>query len=262
MKAASGRGENLMGWKFAVHSIAWGNQPLEAILKDAKRAGYSGIELFQHPDELGGAEVIERAFTESGITLVGVAAGSFDERCRLVRDIAILRGVALDDPSLPYVYCDEWRESDRRFAQAVEEGFTIALHPHMFKPVQTLQEAEEILKSHPSVRFLPDTAHLQIAGDVPAAAIDSHASRLIGVHLKSWREDVGRSYQFYARGFCGLGEGDVDLEGVLDAMLRNNFTGWLVVEHDSTTNPLESATRSVAWLKKRLSSDPSTGGVR
>ncbi len=241
-----------MAWNFAVHSISWGNQPLEIILRDAELAGYSGVELFQHPDELGGAKAILRAFDNSNLRLIGIAAGSFDDRCRLVREIALVRNVSLDDLSLPYVYCDEWRETDARFTQALNDGFTIGLHPHMYKPVQTLHEAEQILAKHSKLRFLPDTAHLRVAGDDPAKAIEIQSARLIGVHLKSWREDVGRSYQFYARGFCELDEGDIDLEGVLDVILRKNFTGWLVVEQDSTTNPRESAERSLNWLKDRL----------
>jgi len=32
--------------------------------------------------------------------------------------------------------------------------------------------------------------------------------------------------------FCALGEGDVDLDGVLKELERLNFEGWLVVEQD------------------------------
>lgn len=239
-----------MTWKFAVHTISWGDRPLEEILRDAGNAGYAGVELFQHPSELGGVESIVEAFDRSDVQLVGVAAGSFAERCHLVRQIAGLRGVTLDDPSLPYIYCDEWRDEDSQFKDAVSEGLRIGLHPHMYKPVQTFQEAAAILKANPKVGFLPDTAHLMVAGESPASVIKELAAFLVGVHLKSWREDVGRSYHFYARGFCELGEGDVNVEAVLDVLNEASFHGWLIVELDSTSQPMESAKRSLEWLRK------------
>lgn len=242
-----------MSWKFAVHSIAWKRRPLDEILREIKSAGYSGVELFQHPKELGGARAIVEAFAKSGLHLVGIATGSFGERCNLVREIASIRAVPVDDPTLPYIYVDEWRDDDHRFTDALDEGLRLGLHPHMYKPVQTMHEAERILNANPRLGFLPDTAHLQIAGDDPADAIRKYASRLVAVHLKAWREDVGRSYHFYARGFCELGEGNVDLvERTLDALLKVRFAGWLVVEQDLTTHPAASAVRSLEWLTRRL----------
>jgi inosose dehydratase len=36
--------------------------------------------------------------------------------------------------------------------------------------------------------------------------------------------------------FCRLGEGDLDVDGVLDAM-RDTYDGWLVVEQDVLPDP-------------------------
>ena len=237
-----------MIWKYAVHTISWGSESLDTIVREVKAAGYAGAELFQHPQELGGAGAIERAFRTHGVALVGIAAGSFHERCRLVGEIAAIRGVPLSDPNLPYVYCDEWRE-EASFKEAVAAGLRVALHPHMYRPVQNLQEAELFLANNPALLFLPDTAHLQVAGHDPALAIRRFAGRLAAVHLKSWREDVGRSFHFYARGFCELGRGDVDVYAVLEELCRQMFAGWLVVELDSTSTPLRSAESSLAWLR-------------
>jgi hypothetical protein len=67
---------------------------------------------------------------------------------------------------------------------------------------------------------------------------------------------VGRSYHFYARGFCELGEGDVDLESVLTSIDALDLFSpikaedrWLVVEQGSTADPLTSAKRSYTWLQ-------------
>lgn len=243
-----------MPLRFAVQSITWGRASLGSMLDEIRAAGYEGVELFQNPQTLGGASVIEKAFHDSGLQLVGVASGSFDERCRLVREWAEIRNLSVSHPSVPYVYVDEWRDSDLRFVDRLNEGFRIGLHPHMYKPVQTVQEAKSLLKEHKKLGFIPDTAHLQIAGDDPAAAIRDPelSARLTAIHLKDWNDDVGRSFQFYARGFCELGEGDVPLQPVLQEILDSQFSGWLVVEQDSSTAPRESAALSLEWLKATL----------
>ena len=160
-----------MSWKYAVHTISWGNKPLEKIVGEVAKAGYAGAELFQHPGRIGGVEAVVEEFDKHNVHLVGVAFGAFLERCDFVRRMAAIRNVSLDDPSLPYVYCDEWREEIPHFKAAASEGFKIALHPHMFKPVQNVDEAQRILDANPSVLALPDTAHLQVAGNDPVKAI-------------------------------------------------------------------------------------------
>src|SRR5437868_770590 len=122
-------------WKVAVQSIAWGYRPLEEIFSQVREAGFGGIELFQHPKEVGGALAVENGCRAHGLELIGVTCGSFVERCQLVRDIAKLRHVHPSYPTLPYVYVDEWREDNPLFPQTVEEGIRVAIHPHMYKPV-------------------------------------------------------------------------------------------------------------------------------
>ena len=60
------------------------------------------------------------------------------------------------------------------------------------------------------------------------------------------------------RAFCRLGEGDVDVEGVLDALQGSGYSGWLVVEQDVVPDPawpLEHAAADQvanrAFLKQR-----------
>ncbi|MBL8892614.1 MAG: sugar phosphate isomerase/epimerase [Planctomycetaceae bacterium] len=238
-----------MNWKCAVHTISWANYSFDRILRDVANAGYEGIELFQHPSECGGPEEIIRLCKLYEVTLVGIAGGSFQERCQLVRDIAKITDTSLEDRSLPYVYCDEWRDEKAMFRDAVNSGIRVAIHPHMFKPVQNVQEFRDILSKYPQVLFLPDTAHLTIAGNNPVEAIKEYFKNLAAVHLKSWRADVGRSYQFYARGFCELGHGDVEVKAVLSELSARGFQGWVVVEQDSSSQPCESAIRSRQWLE-------------
>jgi|694.fasta_scaffold51022_6 inosose dehydratase len=237
---------------FAVHSIPWGRDTsVEKIAEDAKKAGYTGVELFQHPYRtLYGPQRVADVFQLHGLTLVGMCGGGLVDRIRFVDEYTRVLDANPNDTRIPYVYLDEWREAE--CVEAMDRGVKLALHPHMFKTVQTLAEAEAYLKNYPRLKFLPDTAHLTIAGDDPFRAISNNSNRLAAIHIKDWRRDVGRSYQFYARGFCCLGEGDIDFTKILAWCHR--FSGWLVVEMDFAAEPLESTKQSLDWLLHNMPS--------
>ena len=284
--------------KLGIHTIAWGeSREFSAILEDVRAAGFAGIELFQHPDhlELAGpgnwAERLDRSLINEArgrapISLVGVCFGAFEERRRFVNDLAKAREKAkkdsaeakkdsaeakdsaevdasaalLDDP-LPYLYTDEWGDEEKA---AVEEGLRVAVHPHMFQQIQTMQEVDEILDKHSSCLFLPDAAHLYIAGNDPAESIykvlkstehrEKKFCRIAAVHLKDWNANAGRSYQFYARGLCALGKGEVPLERVIEKLVIGRYDGWLIVEQDRARNPRQTAQEEMDWLKAKLPS--------
>ncbi len=120
----------------------------------------------------------------------------------------------------------------------------------MFRSVQTLQDARKYLGEYSWLEFLPDTAHLEIAGESAIGVISEFFSRLAAVHLKDWTPEFGRSYQFYGRGFTELGEGEVELAQVMELLREKAFNGWLVVEKDTCLNPLQSARNAREWLRR------------
>jgi hypothetical protein len=100
------------------------------------------------------------------------------------------------------------------------------------------------------LKFLPDTAHLHIAGEDPAEAIRRARGRLAGIHLKEWTGDFGRSYHRYARGFVELGRGEVDLEACVKAIRETQYDGWLIIEQDSVgVDMVDSLQKSADWLR-------------
>jgi sugar phosphate isomerase/epimerase len=234
------------------------------MLGEAKDAGYDGVELMQDPKVLGDPELLFGQLKDHRLALVGIAGGSLEERIEYARTMKSLAESDLDSQGLgwgmqlyrnarplvlPYVYVDDWR--DQRHAHLLKHGdVVLALHTHMFKPVQTAEEAAKVLDAHPEMRFLPDTAHLEVAGDDPVLVIENNFSRLAAVHLKDWTAEFGRSLQFYARGFVGLGEGTAPVKQVVEMLLRRNYQGWLLVEQDTAANPLASAKKSRQWLSE------------
>ncbi|MCA8994383.1 MAG: sugar phosphate isomerase/epimerase, partial [Planctomycetaceae bacterium] len=222
-----------------------------------RAAGYAGVELFQDCTQgaFGTPQQILDQFNAESMHLIGISCGSLQERINFVTQYAACMKLAPSDYGVPYVYLDDWNESICR--AALEKGIRLALHPHMYRPVQTLQEAKKRLQQYDfmhykSMEFMPDTAHLTIAGDDPEAAVYDHFLRIRAIHVKDWNSNVGRSYQFYASGFCPLGTGGVKVKETLDVLWKRSFSGWLVIEHDTSPQPDKDISLSMQWLRENL----------
>lgn len=251
--------------RIAVQSLLWGTDPndLETVFREAHDAGYDGVEVAIHPARLREVDLVGMLL-RNRLALMGISRGSINEKIEFVQWFRSLlnerfigmnfadRRILEPGPEHPYVYLDE--ADDLEFA-STHSDVTFALHPHMFKSVQTMREADVYLGRHSELKFLPDTAHLRIAGDDPEEAVRKYYDRLVGVHVKDWNAEYGRSYQFYARGFVDLGEGDCakDVLSVVNWLKTKSYQGWLVVEKDrATRSALEDARKNREWLRTAL----------
>jgi inosose dehydratase len=162
-------------------------------------------------------------------------------------------GRAHDDPSL---MLDEaaWT----RFAESMKRvtglcrarGYEPTFHHHGASHVETPQEIEAMLE-RTDVGLCLDTGHLVIGGGDPIKAARAWAARINQLHLKDVRRAVvdrvvarkGVMIDFWREGaFCPLGEGDLDIDGILGAL--QGFSGWLVVEQDMLPRPGDPPDRS------------------
>lgn len=248
-----------------IQSISWGQHvDLGRMLREIKEAGYTGVEFYQHPVELGPVDQLHRTLNGLGIRCIGIAGGSLHEKIDFVRKYTTAQRVILvqsltaktgprpqpyvtADP--PYIYMDSW---EGKFADdALRIGMTLALHPHMFKQIQTIADVDNYLGKHSGLRLLPDTAHLTVAGEDIVSVIDRHYGMIEAIHLKDWTAEYGRAYQFYGRGFVELGKGDVALEDVIGYLKKRTYKKWIVVELDAPLDPVRSAVVSRQWLLER-----------
>lgn len=232
--------------EIGIQSILWGKTPdLRAMLSTISRLGYRGVEIAQHPAylvaNLGSPQKFSEVLSEYGLTFLGISSGTLDERVEFARQV-----------TPKYIYVENWgRDEEHRFAS--ERNLLFALHTHMFKPVQTLEEAKQRLEEFPRLRFLPDTAHLTVAGEDIFEVLKWGLEKAPAVHLKDWISDYGRSYHFYSEGFVPLGEGSVDLDGAIRFLKQVRYTGWIVVEQDNwARDPEEDARKNLTWLRSRL----------
>ncbi|PZG16256.1 TIM barrel protein [Nonomuraea aridisoli] len=145
-------------------------------------------------------------------------------------------------PGLP---ASEWPGYAARVQEAVDRcrqrGFDPVFHHHLGTYVETPDEVERLLELT-DVQLCLDTGHLLLAGGDPVTALRAWAGRIGHVHVKDGdtkilaqalaegvdlRELMGRG------GFAPLGQGELDLPGVVRTLDEIDYSGWVIVEQDT-----------------------------
>lgn len=258
----------LPGMRLGIGTVFWGRRidDLDYALKLFAACGYQGVEFAQHHSQLFVREgktarpiklkeLLDRLRFHN-LELIGLVAGSLRQRREF-----------LESHRSAYLYLDHWPKPkvDPGFHEEVrvclDEGFTIALHPHWLMPIHRVRQVHEIIHALAArsnqVRLLLDVAHSLIAEDDPVKVIqDPDLFPLLhAVHLKDWRPDFGRWSHRYSHGFCSLGEGIVPLETVMQELHQRKFAGWVVYEKDHFSYRRDETVLSGArWMAKRGSS--------
>ncbi len=146
-----------------------------------------------------------------------------------------------------------------------EEGLGTALHPHWGMVIERAAHIDRFLTDC-DVDMCLDTGHVFIGGADPASIARDAASRVSHVHLK----DVDGEYAEMIRAgeipfrqgtidgmFTALGQGAVDIAGVIRHLEAGGFTGWYVLEQDKVLDeepepgqgPIADAIASVEFLQ-------------
>lgn len=224
-------------------------------------AGFSGIEIFDgnllESDET--RTRLLQLLDTSSLALVGVYSGGHfiypdaheDELARFDRSIAVaaecgarhfvlgggaVRATGRRDED--YVVMAELLDEVADRASAA--GLIPTYHPHLGSLAETPDQIDALLEAS-SIRLCADVAHLAAGGGDPVAIIDRYADRLGYVHLKDYDPRTG--------GFVPLGEGLVDMDGVVDAVVRSGYSDWVGVELDGYPgDPSHAAGRSFSYL--------------
>lgn len=128
---------------------------------------------------------------------------------------------------------------------AKDAGIRLSLHHHFDQPVMLPEDVREFWGGiEPGVIGLTvDTAHLAKSGvsDIPGF-IREFAPIIDNVHLKD-----------YAHGQWKLvGQGELDLDGILAALSDVGYDGWLCIDEESDASLKDGLTISRAWLDQHL----------
>jgi inosose dehydratase len=156
---------------------------------------------------------------------------------------------------------------DRAAARAAERGLLATLHPHVGTMVEKRDEVHRVLDGS-GIDLCLDTGHLLIGGTDPAELARDAADRIGHVHLKDVCAAVARKVASgeitYAEGVAGglyrpLGQGDVDVAGVVGSMEAAGYRGWYVLEQDTVLDgppqdqgPARAVRESLHYLRGLL----------
>ena len=130
---------------------------------------------------------------------------------------------------------------DRIKEAAAARALTATLHPHVGTMVESGEETGRVLAGS-SIGLCLDTGHLLIGGGNPVAVAKARPDRIGHVHLKDVRLDWARRVQSgdatYTEAVAGgmyvpLGEGDVDIAAIVNALEDDGYAGWYVLEQDT-----------------------------
>lgn len=164
---------------------------------------------------------------------------------------------------------DEWTTflaNLRRLEDVADAaGLKTALHPHWGMAIATGKHIDRLLDSS-SVGLCLDTGHIYLAGTDPVDIARAARGRVLHVHLK----DVDPAGAARVRSgevpfreavidglFVPLGQGAVDIAGVIAALEGDGYRGWYVLEQDVSLKgepptgegPKADAVDSVAYLR-------------
>jgi len=212
--------------------------------------GFLPVPMHVEGLDLDEAERAIRTLAAAGSDVVVLAARSIDG--------SYDRKVALDDA--------EWTtllDNLKRLQGLVRDsGMTPTLHPHVGTAIEDRAAVLRLLESS-DIALCLDTGHLVIGGTDPLELVRAAADRIAHVHLKDVRLSVASTVRDTSyidavrRGlYAPLGDGDLDIAGMVDVLESTGYNGWYVLEQDAALpgeptpgdGPVRDVARSIAFL--------------
>lgn len=123
---------------------------------------------------------------------------------------------------------------------AERAGVSLTVHPHYGTVIESPEQIERFLDAS-DVPLCLDTGHVMVGGGDPVQLTRQAAGRIEHVHLKDVDAELASRvrageisyHQATASGlYRVLGEGDVDIAAIVQALDGEGFEGWWVLEHD------------------------------
>lgn len=236
-------------------------EPLDDLLARVAGLGYDGVETVATQGV--SAKALREALERHGLRFASAHVGLAVLRDALPEALRTYAAAGAEaivvpwlDPSDRPATAIGWRELARELATfgaaAREAGLPLAYHHHAFEleSVDGETPLEIILDAAPAVDLALelDVGWLVQAGHDPAAWIQRVAGRCIRLHAK----DIGAGpYGPTGAPWADVGDGVVDWPAVIAAARRAEVP-WLLVEHDTPSDPWRTAGRSVEALRGML----------
>ena len=211
---------------------------------------YSALDATEDGVTAGGADIARRdlgRLTAAGGEVLVVAVHGSPERD------ALAGRIGADSPHWPGTAFDDLARLLAELAGAAPNGARVAFHPHAGTWVESPDEVDALAErlSGTGAGICLDVGHYLVGGGDPVAAIERYGALVTHVHLKDVDPGVLRRLRggqiptltaaIRERIFTEAGNGMLDLEGVLRALDRIGYDGWLMVEQDTSWLPPSEA---------------------
>jgi inosose dehydratase len=278
-----------MSVKLGINPIGWTNDcmpwlgdfiSLDTCLKEAKKAGFAGVELGRKFPRDG--KKLKPILDKNGLKLVSgwysaelvrrdakAEIAAMKDHLKLLKALGsdvmvfaettgeIINAVGAPISKRPVLKsAAEWKQLGQRFTQVAEHlqenGVTMAVHHHMGTVIESAQDVDRLLEnSGAAVGLLLDTGHMTFSGGDPVAVAKKHAKRIRHVHCKDIRRYAltacrRRDVSFSEAVLCGIftapGDGMVDFAAVFNVLAKVNYSGWLVQEAEQDPRVAHPAT--------------------
>lgn len=271
----------------------WGYQmSVDRVLREASSLGLSAMEagpedfLPEDPDEVSSMlDKYDLDLVGGFIPAVLHVPGKRDEQLSLVEkraeffatagaDVLVLAAFPDSDDFGEMVELDNngWEELFENLSRveeiAARHGLTVVLHSHYGTAVERDDQLWRFLEGC-DMGLCLDTAHLVIGGSDPLEVAEKAADRVKLVHLKDVDTELARQMATREIGFkeaaqrgafLPLGDGDVDLERLLELLERAQYGGWYVLEQDTVVEaepqegegPVTDVRKSLEFLEGRV----------
>lgn len=265
---------------FGYHAITWGGKDQQAI-EEIAAAGFKGIQLRTSAVKAFGDKpaALKELLAKHGLTFVALSSGNVSSD-PAKRDATIAEHVKnaefLKAAGGLYLQVTDERPKGRAITQddykrmgetltaigkrTADLGLSLGYHNHMNNLGERPEEVDAVLAAaDPSVVKLElDIAHYTQGGGDPVQAVAKYHDRILFLHFKDVISPVpgdtrppARSYKFVE-----LGEGKVNITGVLDALKKHGFRGWGIVEldgvPDTSRTPKDCMAISKKYIEERL----------
>ncbi|MFQ6133872.1 MAG: sugar phosphate isomerase/epimerase family protein [Armatimonadota bacterium] len=247
-------------------------QPWSNLCHVAAELGFDGVELGVGPDYAEtmlwseeGRRELKAAADDAGVPIASVCVHAFwqisfssddqavrDQATRMAREAAagaaavgaevLLFPVTLAEGVSPRDGKQRWIEGMQGCAQAALDNGVIFALENVGRSFATtgpvLAETVDAVGS-PGVKAYFDPGNALSLGGDPVPEIGQLGERIAQVHIK----DPGGHL---------LGEGNLDLPGVIAALKDVGYDGWLVLETPATEDPKAAGAHNLDYLRKLL----------
>ncbi|MDR2933565.1 MAG: sugar phosphate isomerase/epimerase [Oscillospiraceae bacterium] len=242
-------------------SITWQNADIEDAAMYLSKLGYAGIETFGSVLQTLDAEGRSDVFGRYAIPLVSTycsveiadaskwdaSAAQLDIYAGLMGKhnckIVVLGGSQIDRRAYNFAESKATviRSINEIGKRLADKGILCCFHPHTGTPVQTEEEIRTVMDAVDGkyVAFAPDVGQIQKGGTDALAIVKDYYPLLKHMHFKDY---IGGALEFDGEGkeidksgylgYTALGEGVVDLKGILDLLEERGFAGYCMVELD------------------------------